>query len=106
MPSLPDPSQEPRGSPRPDEVWPVGEELARRMFEHSPIVQLLIDPVDGVIVDGTAAAARLYGYSCEELRQLNITALNTLPSEQVAVEMARAVAGSRNYFIFPHRLAT
>jgi PAS domain S-box-containing protein len=81
------------------------EERYRQMFERNHAVKLLIDPDSGAIVDANPAAAEFYGYSLEELRRLRITDLNTLPSTQVAAEMARALVEQRTYFLFRHRLA-
>jgi len=82
------------------------EERFRVMFETHGAVMLLIEPQTGAIVEANAAAARFYGYSREHLRKLRIEDVNQLQPEQVVSERAAAVAQQRNYFIFPHRLAS
>ncbi len=84
----------------------VAEQRLRSMFERHHAIMLLVEPHSGAIVDANAAAAVFYGYPLAELRQMNIMAINQLDSEQVAAERARALAEQRNYFLFPHRLAS
>ena len=82
------------------------EKRFRQMFENNASILLLIEPESGAIVDANAAAAGFYGYSIEQLRSMRIDEINTLPPSEVAAERARAVQQARNYFIFPHRLAS
>lgn len=82
------------------------EELFRAMFDLHHTVKMIIDPDSGAIIDANAAATRFYGYSREELLSMTIQEINTLPPEEVEAECCRAVAEKRNYFIFPHRLAS
>lgn len=69
-------------------------------------VMLLIEPETGAIIDANDAAARFYGYSQLQLRGMRIQEINTLGPDEVADERRRAKAEKRNYFIFPHRLAS
>jgi PAS domain S-box-containing protein len=43
-------------------------------------VKLIIDPDNGRIVDANEAAAKFYGWSQEELRQMKISDINMLSS--------------------------
>ena len=43
------------------EVAGMEDALYRQMFEKNRAVQLLIDPVDGAILDANLAAAEFYG---------------------------------------------
>ncbi|HEX6292453.1 MAG TPA: PAS domain S-box protein [Herpetosiphonaceae bacterium] len=82
------------------------ERCYRQMFERNRTIKLMIDPQDGTIIDANPAACRFYGYSLEQIRQMKISQINMLPPEEVAAEMARAESEQRNYFLFPHRLAS
>ena len=82
------------------------QELFERIFVANSAVKLLIDPVEGWIVDANPAAAAFYGYPLETLRTLRITNLNILSPEDVAKEMERAAQEKRTHFLFPHRLAS
>jgi diguanylate cyclase (GGDEF)-like protein/PAS domain S-box-containing protein len=78
----------------------------RQMFERHNSIMLLIEPASGEIVDANAAATRFYGYPPERLMSMNIAQINILPPQEIAGERARALHENRNYFIFPHRLAS
>jgi len=76
------------------------------MFKKHHAVVLVIEPESGQIMDANGAAEKFYGYSIERLRQMNITEINTLPSDEVAQERQRALHEKRSYFVFPHRLVS
>lgn len=82
------------------------EQRFYQMFANHASPMLLISPTNGAILDANKAAAEFYGYSIEHLKAMNIHQINTLPKEQVAAERERAYHEKRNYFIFPHRLAS
>lgn len=74
------------------------------MFVQSPMVMLVVDPVDGTIVDANDTAAGFYGYSREELQSMRMSDINRLPPEEIQAEMDRARLERRKQFLFPHRL--
>ena len=77
----------------------------QQMFEMHDAVMLLVEPHSGAIVDANQAAAKFYGYPLETLRQMNIQAINILPSDEVAAHRRQALQESLNSFVFSHRLA-
>ncbi len=83
----------------------ASERLYHAIFEKSQAIKLIIDPTDGAIIDANSAAARFYGYSTEQLKQLNISNINILPVSKIHEEMSTAVVEERKYFNFRHRLA-
>jgi len=82
------------------------EERFRTMFRGHDAIMFLIDQKTGAIRDANLAATRFYGYSKERLCQMTIQEINTLPAEEVAHQRTLATEEKRNYFIFPHRLAS
>jgi PAS domain S-box-containing protein len=82
------------------------EERFHSMFERHDSVMLLIDPETGKIIDANLAAAQFYGRSQEELCSQSIDDINTLSKEEVAAERMKALREKKNFFIFPHRLAS
>lgn len=82
------------------------EERYREMFEKNQAIQLLIDPESNRIVDANPAACEFYGYPLEEFKAKKITEINLLSNDEVEAEMERAVTEHRNYFVFPHQLAS
>ena len=81
-------------------------ERFEKMFARHDAVMLLINPQTGKIVDANAAAARMYGYSRDELSALTIFDINQLSTEEVEAEMRNAMEQNVNCFVFPHRLAS
>ena len=81
------------------------EQQYQALFENNHAAMLLIDPQTKTIVDANPAAREFYGYDHPSLTRLKISDINTLSEAEVAAEMARALAQSRNRFQFRHRLA-
>ncbi len=81
------------------------EESYRNQFAYNQAVMLLIDPVDGAIVDANIAAVKFYGYPVEKLLSLRLTDINTLSDNEVFEAMASVPAWNGKRFNFRHRLA-
>jgi PAS domain S-box-containing protein len=82
------------------------ESRYRQMFQQNCAVQLLVDPSTSAIVAANPAASQFYGYSLEQLQQMNLAQINTLPPEKIAEYMRRSITGERQYFNVQHRLAS
>ncbi|NWF39353.1 PAS domain S-box protein [Mariprofundus sp. NF] len=78
----------------------------RELFENNKCVELVIDPDTGAIIAANRAAELFYGYSQDQLMSMSISAINSLSSEEIAVEMQHAKSEGRSHFIFKHRLAS
>ncbi|AFL75853.1 CHASE domain-containing hybrid sensor histidine kinase/response regulator [Thiocystis violascens] len=78
----------------------------RQAFEANSAIKLMVDPETGRIVDANSAAVAFYGYPREQLLALSITDINPLPAEEMRRKMATAVAQTKLYFQFQHRLAS
>jgi signal transduction histidine kinase len=78
----------------------------RQAFGDNRTIQLLIDPETWAIVDANPAAAEFYGYTLPVLKQLDISAINTLPPEQLAEAIFLATFEHQPLFFFRHRLAS
>ena len=81
------------------------EERYRNIFENNHSVMLIIDPVNGAIIDANPVAAAYYGWSRAELLTMNIADINSMTQEEIAAEMALARARKQDHFYFRHRLA-
>ncbi len=86
------------------EALEKSEARFRHFFEKNKSVMLLIEPTSGAIIEANQAAATYYGYEQQRLVGMNISNINTLPPEDVALERQRALHDERNYFNFRHRL--
>ncbi|NTW35471.1 MAG: PAS domain S-box protein, partial [Syntrophobacteraceae bacterium] len=82
------------------------EQRYRNLFENNHAAMLLVDPDGGLVVDANPAACAFYGYTREELTALKVTDINTLSSDELSQEMARARAEKRRQFSFGHRLVS
>lgn len=77
----------------------------RNIFENEHSVMLIIDPNDGSILKANKVAEEFYGWSREELTEMNISDINTLPKSKIKKDMDRARTAQQNVFLFKHRLA-
>ncbi len=82
------------------------EKRFRTLFEENGSIMFVIEPEKGTILDANQAAVNFYGYSREQLLAMNISQINQLSPEQIRVERQAAARQQRNYFVFPHRLAS
>ena len=89
-----------------DDALLQSDQRFRKFFEKNTSVQLLIEPISGVIEDANQAAASYYGYPREQLVGMLISKINSLSPERVAGERELALNESKNHFYFQHRLAT
>jgi len=78
----------------------------RQMFENHASPMLLIEPEDGRVVNANLAAAAFYGYAIEQMQDMNIAQINDETSGEVILSRQSALKEKRNYFVFPHRLAS
>ena len=65
------------------EALKQSEERFRNLFERNTAIKMLLDPLTGNIVDANNAAAEFYGWSIEELRQMNIAQIIFLTHPEV-----------------------
>jgi PAS domain S-box-containing protein len=81
------------------------EQKYRNVFLKHIAVKLLIDPLNGDIVEANEAASRFYGWSIEEMKKMNISQINTLSFPEIRSEMQRAGTSENTRFSFRHRTA-
>lgn len=76
----------------------------KTFFEGNKSTILLIEPKSGDIKDANPAACEYYGWSKDELCQLNIRQINTLPYEDILKQLEYTKHGQRKMHDFKHRL--
>ncbi len=81
------------------------EERYRSLFENSHAAMLIVDPVDGAVVDANPAASHFYGWTRDQLRRMKVSQINVLSADSIQKHMARARATHCFHFEFQHRLA-
>ena len=80
----------------------LSEERFRKLFESHAAVKVLLDPVTGNIVDANHSAADFYGWSVDELRQMNIKQINPITVEEISNNLEKSRSAKQNRFIFRH----
>jgi len=75
------------------------------LFENQGVIMLLIDQVDGEIVDANKAAVEFYGYDKSKLLSMKISDINVLNPEEINEKMSLAVQRKNNIFSFQHKLS-
>ena len=81
------------------------ENRFRKLFIQHSAVMLILDAKTGRIVDANKAAVRFYGWSLDELRQMNILEINTLSSDTLRTFLEKAAGSEGGRFEFRHRRA-
>jgi two-component system, cell cycle sensor histidine kinase and response regulator CckA len=81
------------------------EERFRKLFQKHSAVKLIIDSDTGYIIDANDAASRFYGWSIDEIRQMRIQQINTLPHEAVKANMEKTLSSEFARYEFRHRRA-
>jgi len=84
----------------------ASETRFKNMFTRHNSIMLLVEPESGNIVDANIAATKFYGYTNAELCSKSINDINTLPPDQIATILRKALDEKHNYFIFTHKTAT
>ena len=83
----------------------LSEQSYRDQFEANSSVMLLVDPVDGAIIEANDAAMHFYGYTREQMLAMNIGQINTLSASEIRKAMASVPHSEGAQFQFQHRLA-
>lgn len=81
------------------------EQRYRALFEGSQVVEFLLDPATGLIVDANQAACHFYGYSRSEMQQMHISRINTLSQSCLKEMIEIAEADGEGHFVFRHQLS-
>ena len=88
-----------------EEAIRASEERFRMLFEKHSAVMILLDPQTGNIIDANLAAAKFYGWSTEELRQMRIQEITNVSADEVKINMEKSRTSEQNRFLFTHKRA-
>jgi PAS domain S-box-containing protein len=89
-----------------EDALEVSRQFYFAMFEKNQAVQLLINPINGRIVDANSAAAKFYGYSLAQFKLMNLSDISTFPPEDIVKELGKFGLAGQSYFQFIHKLAS
>jgi PAS domain S-box-containing protein len=80
------------------------EEKFRNLFENHAAVNLIIDVETLQIVDANHAAAKFYGWTIDELKQLRVNDINTSSLNVIHASLDKVVGSRNGHFEFKHKL--
>lgn len=83
----------------------TSEQQYRSLFENNHACMLLINPSNLKIIDANNVACKFYGYDRNKLISMKISDLNSLPLNQINLELSKAQSGKQNQFTFQHILS-
>ncbi|NSW46138.1 MAG: PAS domain S-box protein [Bacteroidales bacterium] len=78
--------------------------IFKKLFVESQSIKLLINPENGKIVNANKAACEFYGYSFDEITQLNINQINILSDDEIKKAMQLEKENQCHFVNFKHRL--
>jgi|WetSurMetagenome_2_1015567.scaffolds.fasta_scaffold00014_35 PAS domain S-box-containing protein len=81
------------------------EKKYKSFFESNALVMILMDPVNGDILDANPSACRYYNWTHEELCKMKIGSLNVSSPEEIKRISLTVSKGELSYFITKHRLS-
>jgi PAS domain S-box-containing protein len=84
----------------------ASEQRFQKMFRDHNAIMLLVEPVDGRILDANTAACQFYGYTPEQLKAMLVKDISANPQEVVTAARQKVMAGEARTFEFQHRLAS
>jgi PAS domain S-box-containing protein len=88
-----------------EEALRESNQLFRRQFADNSVVMLLIDPVDGQIVDANAAALTFYGYPGDRLLTMRMTDISVASTSEPEQGIAPPKQAHGKLLERQHRLA-
>lgn len=81
------------------------EEKFRNMFQNHSAIKLIVDPENGKIIEANKAAARFYGWSVMELKQMTVYQINTLQHDELTGIIETILKKKKIHLEFTHRKA-
>lgn len=88
------------------EALQESENRYKQLFNNSPAVTLLVDPLNYRIVDANDPACAYYGYTYRELTEKKITDINTFSQERNREISQQVFSEKKGHFYSCHKLAS
>ena len=82
----------------------IAKNRFENMFKNHASVMLLIDPNDGKIIDANQSAVNFYGYTLDELKQMNMYKINQASIFELKEKYQQVKNSIKKSFIFSHKL--
>lgn len=75
----------------------------QELFENSHVVLMILDPIDGRIIDVNKTALAFYGWKIDEITKMTIHDINILSKEEIKKKIELCLQQEKAYFNFKHR---
>jgi len=79
------------------------EERFRKLFENHSAVMLIMDPETIDILDANHAASVFYGWSIDELKQMNLDEIAVIPRAKLKSNIEKITIATQNEFVLTHK---
>ncbi|MEI7707274.1 MAG: PAS domain S-box protein [Chlorobium sp.] len=79
------------------------ERMFRKLFENHSAVMFVIDPYTADVLDANQAAADFYGWSVEELKQMNFQQVADVPMQVLNSHFKKIIASEQKRFVLGHK---
>ncbi len=76
------------------------------IFEKNHSIIILLNPTTGQIEEANTSACEFYGYPIEQLKQMHISEIDSLPADPMPYKTARAENEQSQKLILKHRLSS
>ncbi|VAW66455.1 diguanylate cyclase/phosphodiesterase (GGDEF & EAL domains) with PAS/PAC sensor(s) [hydrothermal vent metagenome] len=83
----------------------ASENRYRQMFQSNMAIKLVIDPDRFCIEDANMAACEFYGYSIDELKNMNLSQINILSRDKLNILIEQTREQNLGFYSCPHRLS-
>ena len=83
----------------------TNEKIYKDLFELNKLIILLVNPINGNIVNVNKSAIDFYRYEKTKFLTLNISDINILPFEEIQKAMNLVIENKENSFNFTHKLS-
>ena len=81
------------------------DNIFKDMFNEHSAIMMLIESKTGAIIDCNQAAVNFYGYKRVDMKEMNITDINTLDSNEIQQKIKSILDREKNKFVFKHILS-
>ena len=82
----------------------IAKNRFENMFKNHASIMLLINPNNGEIIDANQSAVNFYGYTLDELKQMNISKINQTNMYLLKEKYEQVKNSIKKSFIFSHKL--
>ncbi len=80
------------------------ENYYKHLFFDNQLINLLIDPENGNIIDANSSACDYYGYTLQEITSLNVSDINIISPDEVEKKIRNTLVKTQTHYNNKHKL--